>query len=221
MSKFWRQEDNWLKLLSLLVALIIWVYVASRTAPPAEVGWQMDVPLQARGVPDGMVVTGAPPTIKVSLVAAPGKADEVKSQVKAILPAEGLGPGHYRLAVRVPQPANGRVVGVSPRWVEIDIGRSATRLMRVTVETSGEPAAGFRAEAPGKPVPEGVVLTGLESLLERVAAVRARVDLAGASGEMEVTVPAVPVDSEGNPVAGVTADPAEVRVHVAVPPFGE
>ncbi|MDI6870693.1 MAG: CdaR family protein [Bacillota bacterium] len=218
MSKFWRQEDLWLKIVSLLVALVIWVYAASRTTPPPEVGWRMSVPLEVRGVPAGLSVTGLPPTIEVSLVAAPGQESQVKERVRAILSLSGLGPGRHRVAVRVPQPSGGRVVGVSPRWIEVELGRTGTRQERVAVELAGEPASGFRAGPPRVTPPE-VRLRGLESLLARVAGARAKVEVGGAASEVRMTVVATPVDVEGKPV-DVEVEPAEVEVLVPIDAAG-
>lgn len=217
MGKFWSREDLWLKVFSLAVALVLWVYVASRTTPPSEVGWRMSVPLEVRGVPSGLSVKGLPPTIEVALVAAPGQEERVKGQVRAILSLSGLRPGRHRVAVRVPQPQDGRVVGVTPRWIEVELGRTAARRVTVTAELVGEPASGYQAGAP-QVVPAEVRLTGLEDALARVAGVRAIVDLAGASAELRMSVAVRPVDGEGNPVTGVAAEPAEVEVVVPVAP---
>lgn len=211
MGRFWRQADLWLKVFSLLVALVVWFYAASRATPPAEVGWRMSVPLEVRGLASGLVVAGAPPTIDVSLAASPGQESAVKGEVRAILSVEGLAPGHHRLAVRVPQPAVGRVVGVSPRWIELDLGPKGVVRRSVTVELSGTAAAGYQAQ-PAQAVPAEVNLTGVEGLLPRVAGVRVRVEVDGAKAEIRTRVPAVPVDTAGKPVAGVAVEPAEVEV---------
>jgi YbbR domain-containing protein len=218
-AAFWRQEDLWLKLVSLLVALVVWVYVASRTTPPSEVGWRMSVPLEVRGLPSGLEVAGLPPTIDVSLVAPPGQEEKVKGQVRAILSLSGLGQGNHRLAVRVPQPSVGRVVGVSPRWIQVQLGQSGTRRQGVTVELVGVLAHGFRASAP-QVTPAEVSLTGVEGLLAEVASVQARVEIDGAASEVRMTVSATPVDARGKPVGGVTVEPAEVEVVVPVAPEG-
>ncbi len=217
MGRLWRREDLWLKAFSLAVALIIWVYVASRTAPPSEVGWRMSVPLEVRGVPPGLSAAGLPPTIEVALVTPPGQEEQVKEQVRAILSLTGLGPGRHRVAVRVPQPSDGRVVGVTPRWVEVELGRAATRREQVTVELEGDPAPGLSAGRP-QVTPAETRLSGLESALARVAGVRARVEIGGAEGEVRMTVVARPVDGEGKPVTGVEVEPAEVTVVVPVAP---
>lgn len=220
MGRFWRQEDLWLKAGSLLVALVIWTYVASRTTPPAEVGWRMSTPLEVRGVPEGWVVAGAPEAIEVSLVAAPGQEEQVREKVRAVLPVTGLEPGRHRLAVRVPQPPGGRVVGVSPRWVEIELGRAERRVTGVTVELTGQAAAGFAA-GEARATPAEVSLEGLATRLDQVEAVRVRADVGGVTGDVRVRAAAVPVDGEGRPVIGVAVEPAEVEVAVPVQPVSD
>lgn len=217
MFSFLRREDTWLKLFSLLVALAVWVYVASRGTGPAEVGWRVNVPLEVRGLASGLVAGGLPGAIEVAVVAAPGDEAQVKKQLRAVLPLEGLGAGHHRVAVRVPAPQTGRVVGVSPRWVEVDLEAFGERTAAVQVEVSGTPAAGLVA-GPPQAAPGEVRLKGLASRLAAVAGVRASVTVEGAGGEVRLAVPVTPVDAAGRTVAGVTCEPAEVEVTVPVGP---
>lgn len=215
MLNFLRREDTWLRVFSLLVALAIWVFVASRTSAPAEVGWRVNVPLEVRGLAAGVMASGLPTSIEVAVVAAPGDEAQVKNEIRAVLPLDGLRTGHHRVAVRVPAPKTGRVVGVTPRWIEVDLEAIGERTVAVEVEVAGTPAEGLTAGLP-QAAPGAVRLRGPEGRLSSVAGVRAKVSIEAASGLVREVAPVTPVDSGGNPVRGLTADPAEVDVMVPV-----
>jgi YbbR domain-containing protein len=108
-----------------------------------------------------------------------------------------------------------RVVKIEPSSVDILIDHLVSRTMSVQAELIGNPALGFQA---GTPIvdPETVVLSGPKSLVDKVTKIVAPVNAEGLRSETTQNIPVVPVDSEGNTVGGVSADPATVSVTVPV-----
>ncbi|MEW6202909.1 MAG: CdaR family protein, partial [bacterium] len=89
-----------IKLLSLALAVILWLYVNSEQAPKLQT--EIPVKLKYVNLPPQYITMGAPNTITVKLAGEPGVlAAVVPGKLTAIIDLTGLSEGRHRVPVKV------------------------------------------------------------------------------------------------------------------------
>jgi YbbR domain-containing protein len=193
--KFPKQLLTWpfrhfgLKLLSLGVALLLWMVVAGEEV--VERG--LRVPLELQQVPANIELLGdVPTTVDVRVRGASGTLSRVGTgDVIAVLDLRAaragrrlfpLGPDQVRVPFGV------EVVQVTPAAVALAFELSATRQVPVTPAVDGRPAPGFVVGTLAAE-PRSVEVIGPESAVKRVTEVLAEpVSVTGADAEVQDTV---------------------------------
>ena len=129
--------------------------------------------------------------------------------------ATGLGAGTHRVPVQYKGFPDDVKVGIIPSSVEITLEEKKTVEREVTVETLGAVAPGYTA---GEPIvkPFRALVRVPESQVDTVAAVKATVDLEGATSPIQTTVPLKVVDKSGNVIQGADVSPLTVEVDIPV-----
>lgn len=216
MAKPQRRQDFWLWILSVLVAMVIWVYVTQRPQSQAEVGWHMAVQPAVRNVSDGLAVEVLPRVIDVA-VQAPAEAERrSRADVRAYVDLKGLGPGRHQVKVVVPALRTGRIVGVEPRTVAVRISPLESRAFPVEAVVAGEPLDGYTAMA-ATVSPGEVWVRGPADALREMRRIPVKVDVTGVERDVEVDA-RVEVRDESGESLPVTVVPGQVQVRVPVVP---
>ncbi|WP_424659302.1 CdaR family protein [Desulfofundulus sp.] len=203
---------NWrnlsLQILSLLMALILWVYVTNEQNPVDE--RLFNVSLQGRGIPDGCLVTGMPPTVNVRAQGSRGQLTILTpGDFQAVVDLSGVKPGENELTVNVNAPPGIRILQVSPSRVRVQVDRIVEKEVPVEVTFKGEPGPGHSIMA-ATVEPPLVHLKGPERLVGNVTRVTATVDVQGAEATLEKSAVLT-----GLP-RGVIVHPSAVKVTVPV-----
>ncbi|MGZ4820425.1 MAG: CdaR family protein [Terriglobales bacterium] len=199
-----------LKLLSLVVAVLLWLAVTRD--PVAEIA--LNVPIEFHNTPEHLEISSE--TIPQVLVRVRGPVREVRdlsaSEVHAIIDLARVQPGErtYDLAPRhIRVPDGVEVVQAVPSQIRINFDRRESRQVEVKPRVIGTFASGYR--------------------IEKVVAVPQSVTIVGPAGHVEAVETAItdPVDASG--VVGVAtfvthayvsdplvrlADPSPIRVTV-------
>ena len=209
--------ENWfLKLLSLIFALILWFFVMGEQKQ--EVPYA--VPLVLKNVPPGMMVASE----------VPGRVDVRISGPRTLMmnlrPADmsiavdlkDLQPGltsFKRLEEGFNLPSARKVTRVSPSYVDVKLERIREKVVPVQVMLSGTPANGAVVEAVVA-VPPRVTVEGAESEIKNVAEVVTEpVDLTGIRESFKVMVP---IDYRGRYTSLKEIQSTEVRVTLTQTP---
>ncbi|MCI0548729.1 MAG: hypothetical protein L0027_15775 [Candidatus Rokubacteria bacterium] len=194
--------QNWeLKLLALILALGLWLFVMSSDRADVVVS----VPVELHQVPPGLVVVGErPESVDVQLQGFRASLGNLRAdQVRARVSLAGVREGDVALRLlpeHVVAPRGITVLRISPSRVEVTLEASRSAQVRV------EPA--FRGVPPGhrlglvRVTPSEVTIEGPASLVARVRQVATEpVDIAGATGTVERTA-AIVAPGEAIRVAG-------------------
>ncbi len=203
---------NWrnlsLQILSLLMALILWVYVTNEQNPLDE--RLFNVSLQGRGMPDGYLVTGLPSTVNVRAQGSRGQLTTLSpGDFQAVVDLSAITPGENDLPVNVNSPPGIRVIQLSPSRVRVQVDRIVEKEVPVEVTIRGEPAAGYSVMA-ATVDPPLVHLKGPERLVNPISRVTVPIDVQGVNATVEK-----PASFTGLP-RGVSVIPPAVRVTVPV-----
>ena len=156
----------WVKLGSVLLAILVWSYISSNISKDIQVAVPLDIKL-AGGM---MTVDSGPRQVRVL---ARGPSDVIEdiqpSDFKVMCDLSSqTEPGKVTKDIstaNVKVPADVRVINYMPREITFTVDKIVEKVLSVKVVTTGMPQEGYRVEATF-PNPSYVRVTGAESLLE-------------------------------------------------------
>lgn len=189
MRRIWPFRHIGLKLLSLALALLLWMVVSGEET--VERG--LRVPLELQQVPAGLELLGdVPATVDVRVRGASGVLGRVgPGDVVAVLDLHGAQSGRRLFPLtpdQVRTPFGVEVVQVMPSTIAMAFEPSASRQVPVVPAVDGRPAPGY-VVGPLTAEPKSVDVIGPESAVKRVTEVLTEpVSVAGASEPVRATV---------------------------------
>ena len=204
-----------LKLLSMVVAAALWVYVINERDPLIIKAVRAEV--RTVNVPEGLVVLSTnPSTVEVKLRGRRSALENAGKLVRVQGDLSGLSVGTHEVPVTVTRyPPGTEVVGGGEAYVQVKLDRETKARRPVIVEVRGLPAEGFQARA-ATAEPGTVEIRGAASLLKRVAKVAATIDISGMSASVHQVVPVEARDEANLVVEGIEIDPPQVTVDVPI-----
>ncbi|WP_031473512.1 YbbR-like domain-containing protein [Agathobaculum desmolans] len=226
MKQFMKKHDIWLRLLSLLLALVLWV-LARDAVNPIKTNVISNVPLTVIGADTLLGNTGLSvieSTESVNITVRGPNAEitnaSLRRRIAATVDVSGItdGAGEYTLPVRVTVGVNDVEAGSVSARVLID--KVVTETVPVRVETTGIPADGYRADTPEPATTKEITVSGPASELREVAYAYGTIPVDGCSatftGECTITL----YNDAGNPITGthVTSQTDTINVRVPVYP---
>ena len=198
------------KLLAVLIALIVWVFVMNEQNPPLEGTFQ--VALSSRNLSEQMTVMEAPESVKVkvrglrnAIAGASGK------DFRATVDLKGMKTGQYNLPVSVTLPGGYELVEVVPDKVSITIESVRSRRFTVEPRLTG-PIVGQMVLGKVEVRPSTTTVTGPQSLLDSVAKVLASVELRDQTATFSLNSKLILLGQDGSEVKGLTVEPSQVTV---------
>jgi YbbR domain-containing protein len=164
------------KSISLVLAVLLWLYVSHQENPVTE--QIFTVPLEVRGLEQKLTISDRPSFVKVRLQGQRNVLDQLTARdIQAFLEMSGIDVGQHIMEVHVSTPEKTQLVSVIPSTVNINVEVLTTAQFSVNVSYSDStPAKGYMAL---KPVltPTQVLLSGPEDKLKEVEQVYVEVDL--------------------------------------------
>ncbi|ADU50362.1 YbbR family protein [Thermaerobacter marianensis DSM 12885] len=195
------ENENRLKILSVILAIILWFGVMS-SQNPDQARTVYDVEVVPEGLDPGLAVLSLEPhAVDVTFGGPPEFLQDLAPRdARVTVDVSGVGPGETRRPVTV-IPARGRlrVVRVSPQYVTVRLEPRMEKTVPVELQLNGEPSPDYMIENPTVSV-EQVTVSGARSLVEQVARVVASVAVSGIQSTIAHSVTLVPVDASGRPV---------------------
>lgn len=182
----WR--NNSIKLLSLLLAFVLWVYVSNEQNPVREK--ILDVTLEHTGLAQNYLITGGmPKSVRVRVQGNRNQlANLAPGDFRAVVNIPEGKTGDLALPVQVSAPAGLRVTQVSPEEVGVSVDRLVERQISVAVSLRGTPAQGYTALAPVYQ-PGTVIVSGPSKVVSEINQATAVVDIQSAAKDVEQTLP--------------------------------
>ncbi len=210
-------HDFPLKAAALAISVLAFVAVAESTQQ-AVVTFRVPVERPA-DLPAGYVLRGTLGDVAVTLR---GPQPEIAKMAQTdIHPVPDLGQADLgrndvqNVALRVPLADQNIVAETDPPTVPVRIEKVVTRSLSVQVRFANDPPSGFQPGTATLSSSE-VKITGAQSLVASVAAVYATLRFGDTPIDISASADAVPVDANGNAVAGVQSDPPILQVNVPV-----
>ncbi len=164
-------SHNWfLKLFSILLATLLWLTIASETNTVTN----RTVPLEFRGIPLNMEITGETATeVNLQVRGSSSLLNEISpTDIAARLSLAGESPGQKNLALSaqdIQRPFGIEVLRVDPPRVQFNLERTMTRTLPVRANVEGDPAEDYEVVST-QVIPSTVEVSGPESRVEPLEA---------------------------------------------------
>ncbi|MBN9655650.1 hypothetical protein J0K78_15305 [Halobacillus sp. GSS1] len=227
--------DNWFKsvwfirIISLMLAGLLWVTVNvdnnmdsdslffNQSSSDIEV--MENIPLEIRFDSEEYVVSGIPQEVSVSVEGPTSAVAPVSRQKNftVFVDLNGLGPGTHEVSLQHSGISNQLAVTLDPKIIEVTIEEKVTEDYEVNIDYINQGNMDSALEL-GEPEvdPSQVAITGASSVIERVASVKAIIDVGEATESIEAQEAPVKVyDNQGNEL-NVLVDPTTVNVSVPI-----
>lgn len=202
-------QRNSIKVLSVLLAIILWIYVSNEQNPTSDK--EININLENAGLAQNYLITGGmPESVRV-------KVHGNKTQLA------NLAPGDFRAMISIPEGETGeitvpvqvssppglRVVQVYPNEVSVTVDSLVEKVIPVAVNLRGKPPQGYVAQTP-LCQPGTVVARGPSKAVTEVSQATAVVDVQSATQDIELNLTV----TTGN--LSVSLNPSMVRVIVPI-----
>lgn len=194
------------KVLSILFALVLWIYVMS-DVNPRETRTESNVQVQLMGIEDirsqGLVIEGSNSfTISVKLT---GRRDEVykisRNDIKAVADIRGYRVGTNSIPVEITAP-QGIEIDYSPKFIKLELEEIVKRQKEVSLVITGSPPEGYVVgEAEFKPTI--VWVEGPESSVNSIERIIAKLEVIQDTVNISASLPLKAVNSKGAEVTNI------------------
>lgn len=224
-----KKHDIWLRLLSILLAFVLWIVVRDIENPikPTII---RDVPVKLVGTEQlmnnyNLSVIEYTTTIDVRVE---GPNNEItdstfRKKVSATIDVSGItdGAGEYALTPQITTGSyNVDSTGTEPSTVRVLVDKVTTETVPVRVETTGTAADGSRPGTPEPTTTKEVTISGPEAELKEVAYAYGTIDVTGKSSTFTGECSIALYNDAGEPITGthVTCQTDTITVRVPIYP---
>lgn len=208
-----RKENLLARIISLLVACGLWVYVMSDQNPIME--RSVEVRLQQTNLPNNMMVFNVPDRVMVKIRGSRTKvSDNVENKLTASLNLKNVTEGQQSLPVRVSF-SDGEVVSVTPEEVSVYVDTVSEKQVPVVTREVGTSASdsiiGHSVITPSE-----VTLRGATHRIDKVNKVVAPVDVTDRQGSFQAESDLVAVSDDGYDIPNMRIIPERVMVQATM-----
>ena len=204
-------------LTAIILAITVWIIAVTASDPAENRSYPRNVPIEIVGQETNLVMTSDLPSNVAVVLNTPQSVWEsitsAPSPVRAVMDLSGLGPGTHLVDLQVQiniRPV--KIVSYSPRTISVTLEELSSKVIPLTLDIRGEPAIGYQAEEPQVNI-ELITVTGPVSQVERVAEVRASLDINLAYEDVSRTINLIALDKSGDIVEDVTITPERVEIY--------
>lgn len=204
----------WLpKLLCLIAACALWVYVMNEQNPQVENTYT--VPVETRNLDRSLVATNVPSTVKVKVRMSRSDMIYMRSDnIKAYVDLTGVTDGDYpNTPIHVSVPGDESVVSVTPKSFDLNVDTYAVKTLPANVQIFGTPETNFSVESK-KVTPDTITIAGSSAMIAKADRAVVSVNIAGKEKSFTEFDSVNILDADGNTVTGLDIMPSQVKVAV-------
>ena len=214
------QNNHAVKILSIFLAFVIWLYIAGDTRTFSEFESStrhcIKIPVEYHNLSEYLEVVEMTEEVDITVR---GQSEDLAQlmpdDLEIYVDLRELREGEHKLAVRGEAPSGIKIEKIFPSEVKVEIDEVITRQMEIKPIISGEPADGMVVDDI-QLEPSNVIVKGTSNNLFKVEEVWAVIDVEGETGDITKTVTFKTVDRVGREVTGLELTPEEVEVSVNI-----
>jgi len=211
-------NPNFIKILSIFLALILWFFVTGERQDALGIEVRRtfsDIPLAYRNLGQDLAITGMQESVTLSLQGVPQAFDGLTpAHLEAYVDLNGKKEGHHEIRINAVAPRGVSIVSIAPAKVNIVLEDLITRQMTVESILQGKPGGGLIVDEVIF-TPEEVFIRGPLPKVDLIDRVVFRLDISDAEENIVDSARLEPLDSRGNFIQGITITPEQVEVVVS------
>lgn len=209
-----RKENIWARIICLLVACGLWVYVMTDQNPIVE--RSVEVRLQQVNLPGNMMVFNVPDKILVKVRGSRTQlsADNIDNQINAAINLKNVTEGQQNVPIAVTF-QGGEVVAVTPRDVSIYVDTVSEKKVPVTTRIVGAVSSDMTIGT-STITPSEVTLRGATHRIDKVNRVVAPIDVTDHTGSFQAESELVAVSDDGYDIPNMKIIPDRVMVQATM-----
>jgi YbbR domain-containing protein len=207
-------------LTALILAITVWIIAVTTSDPAENRSYPRNVPIEIVGQDTNLVMTSDLPSNVSIVLNTPqsvwDKMISTQSTVRAVLDLSGLQPGTHIVDLQIQvniRPV--KVVSYSPRTVSVTLESLSSKVLPLSLDIRGEPAIGYQVEDPVVDVKQ-ITVTGPISQVDRVAEVRATLDINQTYEDISRMINVVALDENEVVINDVTLTPDRVDMFLEI-----
>jgi YbbR domain-containing protein len=216
----WLAKNVRIFMLAFFLALAVWVSAVTAADPDETRPYPTPVPIEIVGQDPGLVITNTYTRQIEVVLRAPQSVwrqlTSVKNSVRAVVDISNLSAGSHQVQIQVQvstQPV--RILSSSLASLDLVLEQLLTRTMPVEINIIGTPAIGYQAHELRLSSTD-VVVSGPESIIQRVKKIGASLDITGVRQDVDTEVNLRALDENNLPIDGLNLTPANIQVTVPV-----
>ncbi|MEA4848369.1 MAG: CdaR family protein [Clostridiaceae bacterium] len=215
-------KDFTIRILSVMLALLMWFYVITEQNP--EITKDVTIPIRLINTvsleKNNMVLAGDPDSFELTL-RIKGKKDLLDKLNAGTINAYADLAGHnlkgenfLKINISgIPEDVN--ILMKSADSLKVLLEPKVSVQKSVQLNIMGNPTHGMAAMTPAL-APSDVVITGAESQINKVQNVRVDVDIASVNAEVKKILPVRVLDKEGKDIKNITVEPSNITVSIPI-----
>ena len=214
--KNWFLKNIDIKLLSLFLAVILWLYIAGGENPMVENF--IDISLTQTNLGENLVIKELPANVSIGIKGPKNIINNISSnQINGIvdfyeISKEGL----YKLKIEVTAPKRTQITRIIPSEIKVEVERILTKEVEVEYSLIGIPEKGFSLTDEPQFNPSKVKIIGAQSVLESVKQTICAIDISGIKEDLNKQIKVRAVDVNGNEIKEVKIEPDIVEVLISL-----
>ncbi|PKM80494.1 MAG: hypothetical protein CVU89_13155 [Firmicutes bacterium HGW-Firmicutes-14] len=156
-----------LKVLSLLLAVVLWVYVSNEINPTKQREFKA-IPVETRGIGQNLAVSELPASVNIRVQANQSIIAELDVRsIDVFVDLSRAKPGKSKVPVQFRVPQGVKVTDLRPQEVSVTIEAVAEKQVPVEVHFTGEPAEGYTMLGV-RTKPDEIIIRGPKSIIDTV-----------------------------------------------------
>jgi len=214
--KNWFLKNIDIKLLSLFLAIILWLYIAGGENPTVENF--IDISLTKTNIGEGLVIKEFPTNVSVGIKGPKNIINNISShQINGIVNFSEISKeGLYKLKVEVTPPKKTQITRIIPSEIKVEVERVLTKEVEVEYSLIGVPEKGYSLTDEPQFNPSKVKIIGAQSVLENIKQIICTIDISGSKEDLSRKIKVKAVDVNGNEVKEVKIEPDIVEVSISL-----
>lgn len=207
-------------LTALVLAITVWITAVTVSDPAENRTYPRNVSIEVVGQDTNLVMTSELPSNVAIVLNTPQtvweKIINTQSPVRAVLDLSGLQPGTHMVDLQIQVSVRPvKIISYSPRTVTVTLESLSSKVIPLSLDIRGEPAIGYQVEEPVVDVKQ-ITVTGPISQVDRVAEVRATLDINQAYEDISRMINVVAYDKNETVINDVNLTPDRVDMFLEI-----
>jgi len=214
--KNWFLKNIDIKLLSLFLAIILWLYIASGENPIVENF--IDISLIQNNLSEDLVIKEFPTNVSMGIKGPKNIINNISShQISGTVNFSEINKeGLYKLKVEVAAPKGTQITRIIPLEIKVEVEKVLTKEIEVEYSLIGVPEKGYSLTDEPQFNPSKLKIIGAQSVLENIKQIICAIDISGIKEDLSRKLTVKAVDVNGNEIKEVKIEPDIVEVSISL-----